>query len=110
MCLFGWSFTSRFYAAGRGGMRTANHSRRRLCYGYMRGTTMNLPFVIDNQTVKAADVLNRLLSATAGGPVDVASAYFTVSGYAALRENLAGVGALRLLLGKEPADQGALGL
>lgn len=71
---------------------------------------MHLPFVIDNQNERAADVLNRLVGASAGSPVDIASAYFTISGYQLLRDSLAGVGTLRLLLGKELEDGPAVGL
>jgi hypothetical protein len=71
---------------------------------------MKLPFVIDNQKESAADVLNRLVTSSAGSPVDIASAYFTVRGYQTLRDPLASVGALRLLLGKEPDDGAAIGL
>lgn len=71
---------------------------------------MNLPFVIDNAENKLADVLNRLLTVSAGKPVDIASAYFNVQGYRLVREGLAGLGAFRLLLGAEPATGVDLGL
>ena len=71
---------------------------------------MTLPFVIDNQSVKAADVLNRLLRECAGCPVDVASAYFSVTGYRLLSQALQGAGAFRLLLGAEPQGGQDVGL
>jgi len=40
-----------------------------------------IPLVIDNQDTRLADVLNRLLSAAGGRPVDIATAYFSISGY-----------------------------
>ena len=40
-----------------------------------------IPFVIDNQDCRLADVLSDLLSATGGRPLDVATAYFSISGY-----------------------------
>jgi phospholipase D-like protein len=64
---------------------------------------MTLPFSIDNQTITAADVLNALLARCRGCPVDIASAYFTISGWRLLRDGLHHVGAMRLLLGSEPA-------
>lgn len=71
---------------------------------------MTIPFVIDNQTSRLADVLNGLLVQTAGKPFDVASAYFALSGYRAVKDHLHQVGAFRLLLGAEPISGGDLGL
>ncbi|MBE3100129.1 MAG: helicase [Planctomycetes bacterium] len=71
---------------------------------------MTLPFVIDNQQVKAADVLNRLLAESHGCPLDIATAYFSISGYRLLREGLHGIGALRLLMGSEPESGADVGL
>ena len=64
---------------------------------------MPLPFVIDNQDHLLADVLNALLDRSAGKPLDIATAYFSVSGYRLVRDRLCHVGAFRLLLGSEPA-------
>ncbi|NLE37139.1 MAG: helicase [Pirellulaceae bacterium] len=63
-----------------------------------------IPSVIDNQEHRLADVLNTLLEHCAGGPVDIATAYFAVSGYRLLRERLHHVGAMRLLIGSEPTS------
>ena len=63
---------------------------------------MSLPFVIDNQEHKLADVLSDLLGRCAGRPLDIATAYFAISGYKAVRERLHHVGAFRLLIGAEP--------
>src|SRR4051794_24332133 len=71
---------------------------------------MNLPFVIDNQAVTAAMVLNRLLARSRGCPVDVASAYFSITGFKLLKDALQGTGAFRLLLGHEPQEGCDLGL
>jgi superfamily II DNA or RNA helicase len=69
-----------------------------------------IPFVIDNQEHRLADVLNALLGQTAGKPLDVATAYFAVSGYRLVKDRLHQVGALRLLLGAEPQSGADLGL
>lgn len=71
---------------------------------------MGFPFVIDNDQVKAADALAGLLAESAGCPLDVASAYFSISGYRMLADGLHRVGALRLLLGAEPAAGEDIGL
>ncbi len=69
-----------------------------------------LPTVIDNQQHRMADVLNELLARCAGGPVDVATAFFAVSGYRLVRERLSQAGALRLLIGAEPKAGTDVGL
>ncbi|HEY2589793.1 MAG TPA: helicase-related protein [Tepidisphaeraceae bacterium] len=66
--------------------------------------------MIDNQIVKASTVLRSLLARSRACPVDIASAYFTVSGYRLLKEALTELGAFRLLLGKEPEAAPDLGL
>lgn len=63
---------------------------------------MRIPHVIDNETHRLADVLNEALAGHAGRSLDVATAYFTVSGYVQVRERLAALGSFRLLLGAEP--------
>ena len=63
---------------------------------------MPIPFVIDNQQHHMSDALNELLSQTEGKPLDIASAYFAISGYRLVKDGLHQVGALRLLLGAEP--------
>lgn len=47
---------------------------------------MRIPYVIDKETHRLADVLNAVLAERAGRSLDVATAYFTVSGYAQVRE------------------------
>lgn len=59
---------------------------------------MRVPYVIDNETHRLADVLNEVLAEHAGRSLDVATAYFTVSGYAQVRERVAGLGSFRLLV------------
>ena len=71
---------------------------------------MHLPFVIDNEQVKVADILNSLLAESAGCPLDIATAYFSVSGYQLVKEGLHGLGAFRLLLGAEPQTGSDVGL
>ena len=71
---------------------------------------MRIPYVIDNQTYKMADVLNGLLRESAGRSLDVATAYFAVGGFEVLREGLKGLGSFRLLLGAEPHSGDDVGL
>ncbi|MBN2561149.1 MAG: helicase [Phycisphaerae bacterium] len=71
---------------------------------------MHLPFVIDNDEHLLADVLNRLLDETRDKPLDIATAYFTVSAYGIVKDRLHKVGAFRLLLGSEPTMAGDVGL
>ena len=71
---------------------------------------MNLPFVLDNQTHRTADAVRFLIAKSAGRPVDIASAYFSVSGYRLVKDELAAVGAFRLLLGHEPDSGEEVGL
>ena len=72
--------------------------------------TMRIPYVIDNEEHRLADVLNQVLAEHAGRSLDVASAYFTVGGYAQVRERIAALGSFRLLLGAEPAHGADIGL
>ena len=69
-----------------------------------------IPFVIDNQQHRLASILNDLLAQCPGGPFDVATAYFSVSGFRLLRERVCRVGAFRLLIGAEPKAGADLGL
>lgn len=71
---------------------------------------MRLPYVIDNQNHKLADVLNAVMESRPGLSLDVASAYFSVSGYRALREQIAGLRSFRLLLGFQPVEAKDIGL
>jgi len=69
-----------------------------------------IPYVIDNINHYLGNVLNELLSWGTNQRMDIASAYFSVRGYAVLRENMNGLRKFRLLLGDEPADGLAVGL
>src|SRR5713226_3179088 len=71
---------------------------------------MTIPFVIDNQQHKMADVLNALLADHKGHSLDIATAYFNISGWQLLHDGLNGLGNFRLLLGDEPEDGSDLGL
>src|SRR5437764_13237107 len=83
-----------------------------ICAGSLaRGkASMIIPFVIDNQQHKMADVLNDLLSHYRGHSLDIATAYFNVGGWQLLRDGLNGLGNFRLLLGDEPEAGADLGL
>jgi superfamily II DNA or RNA helicase len=63
---------------------------------------MNIPYVIDNQSHKLADVLNELLQSYTERSLDIASAFFSVKGFEQLRVGLDKLGSFRLLLGLEP--------
>jgi hypothetical protein len=69
-----------------------------------------IPFVIDNQAHRLSDALNELLAQSAGKPVDIATAYFAISGYRLVNDGLHPVGAFRLLLGSEPHSGADVGL
>lgn len=71
---------------------------------------MKLPYVIDNQSHRMADVLNQVLAEHGGRSLDVATAYFTVGGFGLVREGLASLGNMRLLLGFEPTGGDDVGL
>ena len=71
---------------------------------------MRLPYVIDNQTYKLADVLNAVMQNGAGHSMDIASAYFSISGFRLLRENLQNLRSFRLLLGFQPQEAKDIGL
>jgi superfamily II DNA or RNA helicase len=71
---------------------------------------VRLPYVIDNQNHRMADVLGSLLMDHQGRSLDIATAYFTVGGFGLLREGLDKLGSLRLLLGAEPESPEQLGL
>jgi hypothetical protein len=63
---------------------------------------MRIPYVIDNQTHRMADILNALLAEHKGRSLDVATAYFNIQGFRLVHTGLEGLGNLRLLLGAEP--------
>ena len=71
---------------------------------------MKIPYVVDNQNHKLADIFGGLLVEHVGRSLDVATAYFTVGGFELIRAGLHGLGNFRLLLGAEPASgqQGGL--
>jgi superfamily II DNA or RNA helicase len=71
---------------------------------------MRIPYVIDNQQHRLADVLKALLEEHRGRSLDVATAYFTVTGFGLLQEGLKHLGNFRLLLGAEPTSGEELGL
>ena len=73
-------------------------------------SALHIPYVIDNQNHRMADVLGSILAGHAGKSMDVATAYFNVQGYSLLRQGLKGLGSFRLLLGEEPQDGGEVGL
>ena len=72
--------------------------------------SVNIPYVVDNQTARMADVLNELLAIHAGRSLDVATAYFNVQGFRLLQAGLQRLGSFRLLLGDEPEAGADLGL
>ena len=69
-----------------------------------------IPFSIDNQRHRLADVLNELLTPTEGKPFDIATAYFAISGYREVQARLHKVGAFRLLIGSDPQTVADIGL
>ena len=71
---------------------------------------MRIPYVIDNQGCRLADLLNQLLAAHSGKSLDVATAYFNVQGFRLLKEGLDPLGSFRLLLGDEPVEGAEIGL
>jgi hypothetical protein len=71
---------------------------------------MRLPYVIDNQTSRLADVIASLLAEHRGKSLDVATAYFTVGGFGLIQEGLHDLGNLRLILGAEPTTGEQIGL
>jgi len=71
---------------------------------------MKIPYVIDNQRYRLADVLRELLAGHAGKSLDVATAYFTVGAFGMLREGLGTLGNFRMLLGADPRSAEQIGL
>ncbi len=71
---------------------------------------MKVPYVIDNETSRLADILEALLSEHQSKSLDVATAYFTAGGFGLLREGLRSLGNLRLILGAEPTTGEQIGL
>lgn len=71
---------------------------------------MRIPYVIDNESRRMADVLNAILTEHGGQSLDVATAYFNVQGFRLLQDGLLGLGSFRLLLGDEPTEGKDIGL
>lgn len=71
---------------------------------------VKLPYVIDNQADRMADILNNLLSDERINALDIATAYFNVGGFALLQPGLQRLASFRLLLGHEPGSGQELGL
>lgn len=72
--------------------------------------TERVPYVIDNQAHKLADILTSILASHQGRSLDVASAYFTAGGFGLLKNGLHALGNFRLILGAEPTSGVQLGL
>ena len=71
---------------------------------------MSFPFVIDNLSRRLADALSELLEQSVDRPLDIATAYFSISGYRIVKDGLHKLGAFRLLLGTDPQSGADLGL
>ena len=71
---------------------------------------LRIPYVIDNQNHRMADVLSGILAPHRGKSLDVATAYFNLEGFKLLQEGLQDLGSFRLLLGDEPQDGESIGL
>jgi superfamily II DNA or RNA helicase len=71
---------------------------------------MPIPFVIDNQEHRLSDILNDLLARAPGTALDIATAYFSLSGYRLVKDRLHQVGSFRLLIGSEPQTAADVGL
>ena len=52
---------------------------------------VRLPYVIDNQAHRLADILKGILATHQGRSLDAASAYFTVGGFGLLKNGLQGL-------------------
>ena len=52
-----------------------------------KNSEMRIPYVIDNETAVLRDILRNVLATHAERSLDVATAYFTVGGFALLRES-----------------------
>jgi PLD-like domain len=71
---------------------------------------MSTPFVIDNLAHRLADTLDELLARSVGKPLDIATAYFSISGYKIVKDGLHKLGGFRLLLGTDPQSGADVGL
>ena len=79
-------------------------------YRFWIKSPVHIPYVIDNENHRMADVLNEILAGHSGKSLDIATAYFNVRGFTLLQEGLTGLGSFRLLLGDEPKDSETVGL
>lgn len=78
---------------------------------YKRGKTgSKLPYVIDNQSHKLADILNQVMQEHPGMSLDIATAYFSVSGYRALREQMKSLAKFSPAVGLSTCRKRNLGL
>jgi hypothetical protein len=68
-----------------------------------------LPYVIDNQSYKLSDILNDVMREHRDCSLDVATAYFSVSAFRLLREQL-GTRSFRLLPEFQPVEGKDVGL
>jgi len=71
---------------------------------------VRIPYVIDNQKHRLADVLRYLLDTQSVQAMDIATAYFSVRGYEQLADRLQRLSSFRLLLGAEVSEGADLGL
>jgi hypothetical protein len=71
---------------------------------------MQLPYVIDNQSHKLSDILNAVMRNLHDCSLDVATAYFSVSAFRLLREQVGTLQSFRLLLGFKPVEVKDVGL
>lgn len=69
-----------------------------------------IPFVIDNRQHSMRDILCQLLKQHSGRSLDIATAYFTVSGWQLISSELSQIGTLRLLLGDQPEQSTDIGM
>jgi hypothetical protein len=74
------------------------------------GSRVKLPYVIDNQEHRLANILKGILATHQGRSLDAASAYFTAGGFGLLKDGLQGLGNFRLISGAEPTTGHQLGL
>lgn len=58
--------------------------------------------IIDNNNVKLAVFLNKILKLEPSSNLDIATAFFNVEGFALVKENMGSINKFRLLLGKTP--------
>src|SRR5207249_8204825 len=89
---------------------SASVRKRTLPPFWLSESPLRIPYVVDNETYRLADVLNQILAEHGGKSLDVATAYFNVQGFRLLRDGLTQLGSFRLLLGDEPADGASVGL